>query len=583
MAPISGLPEMKILPPVSIEAGRLLPSRWDLLAAVLVLGFIVAFADVSRTLVQPLSTVTSHGLSLDPWLLPGYALRTALRMLLAMGASLVFTFTYATWAAKNSRAGTLLVPLLDVLQSVPILGFLSVTVVWFISLAPGRVFGAELAAVFAIFTSQAWNMAFSFYQSLRTVPEDLTQAGRMFGLSAWARFWRIEAPFAMPPLIWNMMVSMSGGWFFVTLSEAISVGKATITLPGIGSYIAVAIVQKNMTAIFYAIAAMLVVILVYDQLLFRPLVAWADRFRVGDDVSDDPPQSWVFTMLRRSRLIDVISAPFEQIIRWSYRFQPPSFGVSAGMRERSGRAGDIIWYALLAVLSVYAAWRIYDFSVTNLTWGDLGITVWLGAITMLRVVVLIFLASLIWLPIGVYVGLHPRLTSIVQPVAQFFAAFPANILFPLVVSVIVAWSLNPDIWLSPLMVLGTQWYILFNVIAGASTMSRELLDAGDNFGVKGWLWWKRIALPAVFPYYLTGAITASGGTWNASIVAEVASWGTTTLHAHGLGAYLADATLAGDFRHVMLGMAVMAFFVVVVNRIFWQPLYWYAERKFRAD
>ena len=234
MAPISGLPEMKILPPVSIEAGRLLPSRWDLLAAVLVLGFIAAFADVSRTLVQPLSTVTSHGLSLDPWLLPGYALRTALRMLLAMGASLVFTFTYATWAAKNSRAGTLLVPLLDVLQSVPILGFLSVTVVWFISLAPGRVFGAELAAVFAIFTSQAWNMAFSFYQSLRTVPEDLTQAGRMFGLSAWARFWRIEAPFAMPPLIWNMMVSMSGGWFFVTLSEAISVGKATITLPASG-------------------------------------------------------------------------------------------------------------------------------------------------------------------------------------------------------------------------------------------------------------------------------------------------------------------------------------------------------------
>ena len=256
---------MKILPPVSIEARRLLPSRWDLLAAVLVLGFIILFADASRSLVQPLSSVTGRDLSLDPWQLPGYALRTALRMLLALGVSLAFTFGYASWAAKSPRAGTLLVPLLDILQSVPILSFLSVTVVWFLSLAPGRVFGAELACVFAIFTSQAWNMAFSFYQSLRTVPEELTEAGRMFGLNAWARFWRIEAPFGTPSLIWNMMMSMSGGWFFVTLSEAISVGKTTIALPGIGSYIAVAIAQKNLLAIIYAIFAMLVVILVYDS------------------------------------------------------------------------------------------------------------------------------------------------------------------------------------------------------------------------------------------------------------------------------------------------------------------------------
>ena len=237
---------------------------------------------------------------------------------------------------------------------------------------------------------------------------------------------------------------------------------------------------------------------------------------------------------------------------------------------------------VLAVLG-WAAWQVFGYVTAAVGWADVGEAAMLGAITLLRVAVLMVLAAVVWVPIGVWLGLRPAWARRVQPVAQFFAAFPANILFPLVVSVIVAWSLNPDIWLSPLMVLGTQWYILFNVIAGASTMSRELLDAGDNFGVKGWLWWKRIALPAVFPYYLTGAITASGGTWNASIVAEVASWGTTTLHAHGLGAYLADATLAGDFRHVMLGMAVMAFFVVVVNRIFWQPLYWYAERKFRAD
>jgi NitT/TauT family transport system permease protein len=572
---------MKILPPVSIEARRLLPSRWDLLAAVLVLGFIILFADASRSLVQPLSSITGHALSLDPWLLPGYALRTGLRMLLALGVSLLFTFSYATWAVKSRRAGALLVPLLDILQSVPILSFLSVTVVWFLSLSPGRIFGAELACVFAIFTSQAWNMAFSFYQSLRTVPEELEEAGRMFGLNAWARFWRIEAPFATPPLIWNMMMSMSGGWFFVTLSEAISVGNTTIALPGIGSYIAVAIAQKNLTAIFYAIFAMLVVILVYDQLLFRPLVAWADRFRIANEQSEEQPQSWALTMYRRSRLLDLLTAPFEQMMRWSYYFQPPSFGVRAAFRDTDSRIADLVWYAVLAVLGFYGAFRVYSFAHANLTWSDLGLAFGLGLITMVRVLVLIAVASLVWVPIGIYVGLRPRLTQIVQPVAQFLAAFPANILFPLAVSLIVYFNLNPDIWLSPLMVLGTQWYILFNVIAGASAMPKELRDASDNFGVRGWLWWKKVALPCVFPYYVTGAITASGGSWNASIVAEVASWGDKTLRAHGLGGYIATAVTAGDFRHVVLGTAVMSFFVVVLNRIIWRPLYWLAERKYR--
>jgi NitT/TauT family transport system permease protein len=572
---------MKILPPVSIEARRLLPSRWDLLAAILVLAFIVAFADVSRFLIHPLSSITGNSLRLNPADLPGYALRTGLRMLIAMGVSLVFTFTYATWAAKNPRAGSLLVPLLDILQSVPILSFLSVTIIWFLSLSPGRVFGAELACVFTIFTGQAFNMAFSFYQSLRTVPPELEEAGRMFGLTAWARFWRIEAPFATPQLIWNMMMSMSGGWFFVTISEAISVGQTNIALPGIGSWIAVAIAQKNLPAIFYAIAAMLVVILIYDQLLFRPLVAWADRFRISNEQSSDVPESWALNVYRRSRLLDLMTAPFEQMMRWSYTWQPPHFGVRAAVRDVDSRIANAVWYMVLGLLGAFAAWRIYNFAHLNLTWSDALTAFGLGFITMVRVVVLIALASLIWTPIGVYVGLRPRLTSLVQPVAQFLAAFPANILFPLAVSVIVVFDLNPDVWLSPLMVLGTQWYILFNVIAGASSMPQELRDAAENLGVHGWLWWKRVALPAVFPFYVTGAITASGGSWNASIVAEVASWGSRTLHAHGLGAFIADAVTAGDFRRVVLGTAVMSFFVVVVNRILWRPLYWYAERKFR--
>ncbi|HXR94930.1 MAG TPA: ABC transporter permease subunit [Rhizomicrobium sp.] len=573
---------MKILPPVSIEARRLLPSRWDVLAAILVVGFLVAFADVSRFLVHPLSSISGNYLTLDPADLPGYALRTGLRMLIAMGASLVFTFTYATWAAKNPRAGTLLVPLLDILQSVPILSFLSITIVWFLSLTPGKIFGAELACVFTIFTGQAWNMAFSFYQSLRTVPEELEEAGRMFGLNAWARFWRIEAPFAMPSLIWNMMMSMSGGWFFVTISEAISVGKTSIALPGIGSWIAVAIAQKNLPAIFYAIGAMLVVILLYDQLLFRPLVAWADRFRVSSEPSEEVPQSWALTVYRRSRLLDLMTAPFEQMMRWSYTWHPPGFGLKAAVPEVNSRASAIIWYGFLALLGAFAVWRIaVFFDHTNLSWNDAVTTFGLGVITMVRVIVLIAIASAIWTPVGIYVGLRPKLTAIVQPVAQFLAAFPANILFPLAVSLIMYWNASPDIWLSPLMVLGTQWYILFNVIAGATTMPQELRDAAENFGVHGWLWWRKVALPAVFPFYVTGAITASGGAWNASIVAEVVNWGDRTVRAHGLGAYIADAVSAGDFHHVLLGTIVMSFFVVVVNRILWRPLYWYAERKFR--
>jgi NitT/TauT family transport system permease protein len=573
---------MKILPPVSIEARRLLPSKWDVLAAVLVLGFIVLFADASRALVEPLSSLPGTSVPLDPIYLPGYALRTSLRMLIALGVSLVFTFTYATWAAKSARAGTLLIPLLDILQSVPILGFISITVVFFLSLAPGRIFGAELAAVFAIFTSQAWNMAFSFYQSLRTVPPEMIEAGRMFGLNGWARFWRIEVPFGTPPLIWNMMMSMSGGWFFVVAAEAISVGHTTFLLPGIGSYIASAIAAQNLAAIGWAIFTMLIVILVYDQLLFRPLVAWADKFRVDNDDSEDYPESWVLDVLRRSNLMDILAKPFHRFMAWTYHLTPPARGRAGILRDAlPSSTGDAVWYMLLGALGIVAAWHIWGMMAGALGWRDIGIALGLGFLTMLRVTILIALASAIWTPIGVYVGLRPGLTRIIQPVAQFLAAFPANLVFPVAVFVIVRYSLNPDIWLSPLMVLGTQWYILFNVIAGASILPRELRDAAKNFQIKGWLWWRKVALPGVFPYYVTGAITASGGSWNAAIVAEVATWGSHTLRAHGLGTYIADATQAGDFHRIVLGIATMSFYVVIVNRLFWRPLYWFAERRYR--
>jgi NitT/TauT family transport system permease protein len=557
-------------------------TRWDVLAVLLIFGLLVFLAEASRHLFQPLAELQLQPVSLDPANLPEYAARTTLRMLIAMVLSLLFTFTYATLAAKNKRAERLLVPLLDILQSVPILGFISITVVFFMALAPGRVLGAEFAAIFAIFTSQAWNMAFSFYQSLRTVPTELIEASRNFRLSAWMSFWRLDVPFAMPQLIWNMMMSMSGAWFFVVASEAISVGNTTITLPGVGSYIALAIEHRDLAAVGYAIATMLIVILIYDQILFRPLVAWADRFRFEQEPGMLPPHSWMLDVLRRSRLVDRLTRPFASLWRWLLLARW-SKGIEPVKREPRTQHGWITfqWTAAVVAFAAVAVWQVALFFTQGITLSDVATTLLLGLATLTRIVILIGIASVVWVPVGVWVGTRPRVANMVQPVAQFLAAFPANLLFPIAVSGIVAFKLNPDIWLSPLMILGTQWYILFNVVAGASAIPAELRAAGINFHVRGWLWWRRIALPAVLPYYVTGAITASGGSWNASIVAEVASWGNEHLEAQGLGAYIARQTEAGDFHRIVLGIAVMSFFVVLINRTFWRPLYLYAERKFR--
>jgi NitT/TauT family transport system permease protein len=573
---------MRVNVPISVGGWARLFTRWDILAVLLIVGLLVFLGEASRHLFEPLAELQKQPPSLDPHHLPEYAARTTLRMLVAMVFSLIFTFTYATFAAKNKYAERILVPLLDILQSVPILGFISVTVVFFMELAPGRVLGAEYAAIFAIFTSQAWNMAFSFYQSLRTVPTELEEASRNFRLSPWMNFWRLDVPFAMPQLIWNMMMSMSGSWFFVVAAEAISVGNTTVTLPGVGSYIALAIQHQDLKAVAWAIATMLVVILIYDQVLFRPLVAWADRFRFEQEPGGVAPQSWVFDVLRRSRIVERLTEPLGKLWRASLRPRRLDKPLPAKPAPRRSNGWIGVLFGFLAIaLAAYLLWRVAEFFIGAIALSDVGTALLLGLATLIRVVVLIAIATVIWVPIGVYVGTRPRVANMVQPVAQFLAAFPANLLFPIFVSVIVAWQLDPNIWLSPLMILGTQWYILFNVIAGASAIPAELRACGVNFRVRGWLWWRRIALPAVFPYYVTGAITASGGSWNASIVAEVASWGNQHLQAAGLGAYIAHETDAGDFHRVVLGIVVMSLYVVLINRVFWRPLYFYAERKFR--
>ncbi|MCW3501302.1 ABC transporter permease [Burkholderia cenocepacia] len=571
------------------SAWRVLPNRWDFIAFPLIICLIAMAVVGFHETMAPIGVLQTQKISLDPSNLPEYALRTTLRMLAAMVASLAFTLVYGTLAAKSRRAGMVLIPILDILQSVPVLGFISFTVTFFLALFPSRVLGAELAAIFAIFTSQAWNMTFSFYQSLRTVPRDLDEVSRGFHLTSWQRFWKLEVPFSMPGLIWNMMMSMSGGWFFVVASEAITVGNQTITLPGIGAYLAQAISDKNFGAIGWVILTMTVVILAYDQFLFRPLIAWADKFRMENTASGDAPQSWLLDLVRRTRLIHQLLVPAGWFFAKAARI-PLRLPLSGAMRftlpkveKKASRTVDIAWAGLVLIGTAYIVWRVVSFVATGVTMAEVGHVLVLGLITLLRVVVLISIASVIWVPIGVWVGLRPKLAEKLQPLAQFLAAFPANLLFPVFVLVIARFHLNADIWLSPLIVLGTQWYILFNVIAGATSYPNDYREAATNFRIRGWQWWRQAILPGIFPYYVTGAITASGGAWNASIVSEAVQWGSTKIEAHGLGAYIAQTTAAGDFPKIILGIAVMSLFVTLFNRLLWRPLYAFAEAKLRLD
>lgn len=568
------------------SAGRRTPPNlWDIVALGLVLGLFALAAFGSHGMALPLEAPETAQLTLDYSALPYYGLRTTLRMFAAILLSLLFTLVYATLAAKSRRAEMLLVPLLDVLQSVPVLGFLSFTVAFFLGLFPGSTLGAEGAAIFAIFTSQAWNMAFSFYQSLRTVPRDLDEVASGFGLTPWQRFWQLEAPFAMPSLIWNTMMSMSGGWFFVVASEAITVGDVNVRLPGVGSYLALAIESRRIDCVIAAVVAVALIILAYDQLLFRPIVAFAGKFRVELSASQDEADSWVRDLFVRTRWLRAAASWPAGLLRGVslWKMTLPFAAPRLPQTKRSSVVLDVVWFATIGALFFYSLYLVAMFLRASVTVDELFHVLLLTLITMARVVVLIALATLVWVPIGVWIGLRPRVAEKVQPLAQFLAAFPANVLFPIAVVGIVTFRLDPDIWLSLLIIFGTQWYILFNVVAGASAFPNDLREACANFQIRGFTWWKNVILPAIFPYYVTGALTASGGSWNASIVAEYVKWGDDTIKAHGIGAYIAEATAVGDYPKIVLGVSLMSVFVILFNRLFWRRLFGFVERRLRLS
>ena len=520
--------------------------------------------------------------------IPYYAGRTLLRMWIAFGFSLFFAIALGYLAAKNAMARAVILPALDVLQSVPVLGFLSATVTGFMALFPGSLLGVECASIFAIFTGQVWNMAFGFYHSMVTVPNDMQEAATNYGLSRWQRFRVVELPASVHSLIWNSMMSFGGGWFFVAQSEAISVMNKDIKLPGLGSYMASAIERGDNHAALLAIVAMLVLILASDQLIWRPLLAWADRFKIELTGSNAAPTSWVYDMLQGTVLFiwlnDRVWTPLgDALNRWSAKG-----GVS---RSRIKPAVSLrIWQSLGAVVGLYLLYEVATglFSAIAILHGALSLplllkVVWLGALTLLRVLAMTVIATLIWTPLGVWIGFHPSAARFAQPLAQIGASFPVNMTFPVVVGWFVATHTSMN-WGSILLIaMGTQWYILFNVVAGAMAIPNDLKEAADINGLKGWQRWKTLILPAIFPFWVTGACTAAGGAWNASIVAEAATWGSTTLKADGLGAFIADVTRTGDTPMIIVSIGVMSLFVVTMNKFVWRRLYAFAERRFRLD
>jgi NitT/TauT family transport system permease protein len=558
--------------------------RWiDLLvaASIAVLFFLLIRASAGAVAPLRLASVPS-AISTDPANLPYDALRSLLRMFAALAASIVFTFVVSTAAARLPRAEKVILPALDILQSVPILGFLSVTVTGFIALFPGSTLGLESASVFAIFTSQVWNLAFAFHASLVGQPRDLDEAARLMRLTKWQRFWKLDVPSGMIPLVWNGMMSFGGGWFFLAASEAISVNNHTYALPGVGSYVAAAVENGQLDRVGYAIVTMAVMVIGVNVVFWRPLVAWAEKFRQEDTASADRPRSLVLDMLSRSSIPRGLARAGRPIGRALDAATRP-FGIAdhpltvpIGRR----RLGDILFTGAVTAAVLFGAFWAYRFIVATVGFGAFPQAFALGAVTMLRVLVILVFATIVWVPVGVWIGMNPKISRLAQPIVQLLASFPANFLFPYAIAIFVAMSIPLDYGGILLMALGSQWYILFNVIAGASAIPTDLRQAMTSFGVGPIQRWRRLILPAVFPAYVTGGITAAGGAWNASIVSEIVVYDHHTYTATGLGAYIAQATGTGDFARVLIGVIVMSIFVVGLNRLVWRPLYRIAETRF---
>jgi NitT/TauT family transport system permease protein len=580
------------------EEQRMPPARrrrFGVIDLVVFLGVVAAITLLVLAASRWTAPLTPNvAISLSPAVLPAYAGYSLLRMLLAYLLSLVFTLIYGHVAANNRRAERVMIPLLDILQSVPILSFLPAVTLTLVALFPHSNIGLELASIILIFTSQAWNMTFSFYHSARALPTDLQEVTTVARVRPWRRFLVLEVPSSMIGLIWNSMMSWAGGWFFLMASEQFTLGSRSFQLPGLGSYLQAAANAGNTGAILLGLATLIALIVLLDLLFWRPLVAWADKFKVEQSSGADTPHSPVLDALRRSALVALVNRrvfrPLGQLLaRLLDRLQPlPGSAPQAMSPEQSSLfpsprriAGWVLAGLLgaLVLLGLVSMFRLLV-QVPLPTWGTLllaTLATWLRTLTAL-------LIGVAWtVPAGVAIGLSPKWSRRLQPVVQVVASIPATALFPILLLALVGLPGGLSLAAILLMLLGTQWYILFNVIAGAMSIPSDLREATTVYHASGWRKWRTLILPAIFPYLITGLLTASGGAWNASIVSEYVQFNNHIVSTFGLGASIASAaaaTPAPNFPVLLAATLLMAAFVVILNRLVWKRLYGLAERRY---
>ncbi len=547
------------------------------------LALFYAVLAIGRTWLGPFTPAAE--ISPSPRALPAYAAYSLARIVIAYALSLGFALVYGYTAARSARAERVLLPLLDILQSIPVLSFLPGVMLAMVALFPHRQVGLELGAILLIFTGQAWNIAFSFYSSLKAVPRELNEAARIYRFSRWQRFTQLELPYAAIGLVWNSMMSVAGGWFFLMACEMFVLGKRDFRLPGLGSYLQTAADAGDTSAIFWGLAAMIGVIVLLDQLIWRPVIAWADKFKFEEVEGASTPRSVVLELLRRA---GVFASLYRKVIgpigeRFTLAFARQARPADAESKPAAWKIwlGRALGAALLAGLG-YAAVRAC-LALGGLTGKDI-LEISRGAgITLLRVNVALLLGAAWAVPAGVAIGLSPRLARIAQPLAQIAASVPATALFPIVLLLLIRTSGGMGLASIALMLLGTQWYILFNVIAGAMAIPTDLKEAAGIFRFGNWDRWRKLILPGIFPYLVTGLLTAAGGAWNASIVAEYFHFKGQIRSTPGLGATISRATDAGQFHVLLAATMVMAAIVVTINRLVWQRLYRLAETRFKLE
>ena len=520
--------------------------------------------------------------------LPVYAFDSIMRIAIAYVLSLVFAVAYGYLAAHNQRVEAWMIALLDILQSIPVLSFLPPVVLAMIALIPGHQLGIELGVILLIFTGQVWNLAFSFYSSLKSIPREMLEAGRIYRFSAWQRFWQLEMPYAAVGLVWNSVVSVANGWFALIACEMFTMGDRNFQLPGLGSYLQTATINGNLTALFAGFTVMILIVVATDQLLWRPLIAWSDKFKFEQVESADRVTSPILTLLQRSRMLSEIPGRV-----WT-SIEEPIYRRLARTREcrvvqpldasSSGKVPPMLWVLAVAVVSA-ATWGAVQAVIMlhTVSWPELRLLLESAVATFLRVISALLISAAWTVPVGVAIGLNPRLARVVQPLAQVLASIPATAFFPILLIGLVKIGGGLGVGSIALMLLGTQWYILFNVIAGAMSIPSDLREVASVYRFTRWQRWTRLILPGIFPYLITGMVTASGGAWNASVFAEYSHLQDRTLQTIGLGAQIDAATDSGHFPILLLATILISLMVVTMNRLVWRKLYRLAETRYKLE